>query len=255
METKNVICAAIIVVVFFIVAFHFLTLENNAVDEDVAGPQDAVAIVCANETSAGGFVANHFTHNENSSEVRDYVKTEDHGDYETIFYKRVSSEGSESSSIFIAFNTDDLKVNGSNNYSTPFESVIEGVYKNAKSVPSMDDLNSSDIITPSQLINSSNVDQMYLKFYDEDGKLIKSIDLPNGALALFNYSHKDAYSIRFQSDWVDDNTYDSIDKNGYVELHMIVKSDETNSSENYYCYDYVFPLEFKYNPNGNVKYV
>lgn len=255
MESKNVICAGIIVVIFFIAAFHFLSFENNGVNGDVAGPQDAVAIICANETDDDRNIVLKFTFNENSSEVRQYVKTEDHDTYETVFYKPVSKEGSESSSIFIAFNTSDLKVNGSNNYSVPFESVIENLYKNAKDVPDIERLNSSDIVTPSQLINSSNVDQMYLKFYDEDGKLIKSINMPNGALAFYDESFRDSHLIQFQSDWVDDNTYDQIDKNGYVELHMVIKSDETNSSGNYYCYDYVFPLEMNYNPNGNVQYI
>lgn len=175
----------------------------------------------------------------------------------------------------VVFDMSDLKVNKTNNYTTPIDFAFKDLFKLAKSTNHYK--NNSKHETGSNFFTnpSSENGGAFIAFYDNQRREVTRMNVADakydvamvhgydGSISVSNYSlpNNSFYATNFGNDCVGIkfnvrtdsmperipfsnqlNEVSSAPDNYTCELHIILKSSEKSGANDYYCYEVIVPL-------------
>lgn len=227
---KKVLAVAVIVGIVLVAACFVMFSQQNK----VAIPKDAVKAY--EDSPFSQFQSDHVS-----------LKSKN---YDGSSYDRDAE--SEVSSIEVikfeaGFRSEDLKINGTNNYDVSIQKALSDLFKNTPQIESSK-LNDNT--------NSSSGVEGIIVFYDENHNVVASEYVPlnvtrNNDTYKISANRIDVNQTPVYSAYTLGGTYPNkfVNIGHSAEFHLILKSDASQSSPEYYCYDLVFPAKVQNDNN------
>lgn len=246
MNSGNKMCYGIIIVVIIVIAgFVLFSMSNNKPPEV---PEDAVVIVGSNNSYLS--MVNIELHSSQEKIV-------DKEDSFHVTYHYGDTESEEKLTVGVNFDKISFKENGTNPYSTSYQTALDELFERAPDVS--EELYGEIAVIPEftldgsssdEVLSSLNIEDLSIAYYDENGTYFHTDKLNDGNLTLSDNSLEYVYNT--EEGYYYSSHYGSGDK-GYAELYMLLKSNES-SSEDYY-YEFIIPLMINTQESSNSEWI
>lgn len=190
MNSKKILIGGGAIIVIAIIA---VLISGSLFNNEVSIPNNAVVLMHPNDGNSSISIYNNDTH--------------------------------ESYFIHCILNLNEIKVNGTNNYSVSPKSAIEELYNTCGDESNL------------------NMKSLNVIFYDNEGNIINNKQLGGGEFEMGKWY------ISYSSEKFEDHSISSLyneSSGGYAELYLLLEPNVDENSPDYYCYELIIPLKLDY---------